>query len=105
MNNILTKWEKKYLKSFVEPFEGDVEFIKKINSNSKITYIKKDTTYQRLAIVYFDIVTEDIKTLYLPPFESDTIFKDMKINQAYSLKELKLRGKGAIEWCINHINM
>ena len=72
---ILDKKEKEYLSAVIRPFKGRVDYIKKFDITGKefiCIYLKND---------------EDID---LPFFKKGTMYKGMKLDKRYTLKELGL---------------
>lgn len=73
--SVLDKVEKEYLENFLRPFKDKIEYIiKKSDSN------QKEHLYFSL---YYDYIS-------LPMFKKDTMYKRMKLNKEYTLKELGL---------------
>ena len=81
-HQILDKEEKEYLGAVIKPFKNKEEVV--------ITIIKVDMCgVENLEINIkreFDFKT----TLYFPSFEKGTMYKGMKTNKSYTLKELGL---------------
>ena len=75
---ILNNAEKKYLSAVIKPFRDKVDFICKVNSIVK---------YRRSQNIVIGI-TDSSADIYLPPFESETIYKGMKPGHEYTLEEL-----------------
>ena len=77
---ILTEEEREYLSSVIKPFRKFVVYIEKIK------YIDgwERITFYSLNIKSWECVTN------LPPFQSGTRFKGMKLNKQYKLEELGL---------------
>lgn len=81
---ILDEVEKKYLKAVIKPFKKYVDYIEKIGIDcDDIEYIiinikRKNEIYTRNEVIN------------LPYFEKDTMYKNMKSNKKYNLKELDL---------------
>ena len=74
---ILDDVEKKYLSKVIRPFRDRIVYISKENvENSNKEYI------------YIGLWGTDKSTL--PPFERETMYKGMKLNQEYTLEELGL---------------
>ena len=72
---ILDKKEKEYLSAVIRPFKGRVDYIKKFDITGKefiCIYLKND---------------EDID---FPYFKKGTMYKGMKLDKRYTLKELGL---------------
>ena len=76
---ILDEVEKEYLSNVIKPFRDRVEFIVK-RSIPKYDYIE---------ISYREINTF-VGAVCLPIFKENTIYKNMKINEEYTLEELGL---------------
>lgn len=76
MNIILDKTEREYLKQFLMPFR------------KKVRYICKRYEFNKRASLY--IALEDDESFYLPSFECDSMYKGMKINKNYTLKDLNI---------------
>ena len=74
---ILDKAEKRYLRGVIRPFKDSVETIRRLYSPTK----EKD---------YIQVRYKDDRPTNLPYFESDTMYKKMKINKNYTLEELGL---------------
>lgn len=72
---ILDKVEKRYLENVLRPFKDRVLYVKKKNSINK-------------QYLYFGLNSRDY--FYLPLFEKDTMYKGMKLEKPYTLKELGL---------------
>ena len=72
---ILDEKEKKYLSAVIRPFKGKVDYIKKFDNTGKefiCIYLKNN---------------EDID---FPYFKKGTMYKGMKLDKRYTLKELGL---------------
>ena len=76
---ILDEVEKEYLSNVIKPFRNRVEFIVK-RSIQKYEYIE---------ISYREINTF-VGAVCLPIFKENTIYKNMKINEEYTLEVLEL---------------
>lgn len=76
---ILDEVEKEYLSNVIKPFRNRVEFIVK-RSIQKYEYIE---------ISYREINTF-VGAVCLPIFKENTIYKNMKINEEYTLEDLEL---------------
>lgn len=76
---ILDEAEKEYLSNVIKPFRDRVEFIVK-RSVQKYEYIE---------ISYREINTF-VGAVCLPIFKENTIYKNMKINEEYTLEDLGL---------------
>lgn len=70
---ILDKEEKEYLSAVIRPFRNRVEYIQKKDNMNEFIKIELDD-----------------EIFYLPYFEKDTMYKGMKLNKKYTLKELDL---------------
>ena len=80
--DILNKEEKEYLSAVIKPFRDKVKNIIKfscaMNSHCYIEIVYDDDTWGKdMAIV-------------MPPFKKDTMYKNMKLGNKYTLKELGL---------------
>ena len=73
---ILDDAERRYLKAVIRPFKDKVEYITKEAGGGGREFI-------HIEIAYFDSVN-------LPYFEKGTMYKEMKLNNHYTLKELGL---------------
>lgn len=73
---ILDEAEKRYLRGVIRPFRDKVEYIQKCKS---IMYEDSD---------YINIYIEGSHSITLPYFGSNTMYKNMKDNKKYTLKEL-----------------
>lgn len=74
---ILDETEKEYLKAVIKPFKN------KVKSICKLQGFRRDTEY---LTIYF----EDNNNIGFPDFEIGTMYKGMKTNVNYTLKELEL---------------
>ena len=79
---ILDDVEKSYLRSVIKPFRGRVNYIKKTNCGGKRCSIR--------IVVSSAILECGLDSIYFPVFAKDTMYKGMKLNKAYTLKELGL---------------
>lgn len=79
MGRILKVKEREYLRAVIDPFSNRVEFIVK----------RCVPNYEYIEISYRE-VNNLIGTTCLPLFEEDTMYKNMKINEDYNLRELEL---------------
>lgn len=71
---ILDDKEKEYLGNVIRPFRGEVIYIEKRDAlGGEYINIELRTTF-----------------IYLPPFKENTMYKNMKLNNLYTLKELGL---------------
>ena len=80
--DILDEKEKEYLSAVIKPFRDKVKNIIKfscaMNSHSYIEIVYDDDTWGKdMAII-------------MPPFKKDTMYKNMKLGEKYTLKELGL---------------
>lgn len=76
---ILTDKEKEYLSNVIKPFRDKVEFIAK----------RSVPKYEYIEISYREINTF-VGAVCLPIFKENTIYKNMKINEEYTLEDLGL---------------
>ena len=80
--DILTKEEKEYLSAVIKPFRNKVKNIIKfscaMNSHSYIEIVYDDDTWGK-----------DMASV-MPAFKKDTMYKNMKLGEKYTLKELGL---------------
>ena len=74
---ILDETEKRYLTNVIRPFRHETEFI------------EKRTKYDDSSSCYLKIVLNN-DVISLPYFKIDSMYKGMKLNKKYSLKELGL---------------
>lgn len=74
---ILNETEKEYLKTVIKPFKERVKFIKKTKSNMPF-----EKEFLRIQLNDDDLI--------VPYFEKGTMYKGMKTNVNYTLKELEL---------------
>lgn len=77
---ILDKAEKEYLSAVIKPFKKEVTFIR----------LEEMSIYNR---VYIYIGLNDYRSIMLPLFERGKMYKNMKVNKEYTLKELGLFSK------------
>lgn len=82
-NNILTKEEKEYLSFVIKPFRNRVKFIKKTNLIIKY----KNYDYIQICLKVNDFTNEYME---IPTFEENTMYKNMKLYNKYTLNELDL---------------
>ena len=75
--SILNNAEKKYLSAVIKPFRDRVDFICKVNAIERCRY-------QNIVIGIGDSSVD----IYLPPFETETMYKGMKPGHEYTLEEL-----------------
>ena len=71
---ILDETEKRYLANIIRPFRGKVETIKKVAGNKE----------------YISIELKDEASIDFPYFKEDAMYKGMKKDKKYTLKELGL---------------
>lgn len=71
---ILDEAEKRYLKGVIRPFRNMVLFIKKTCNYSSCKWI--------------EIAVEANRTIALPGFKNDEMYKGMKLEKEYTLEEL-----------------
>lgn len=76
----LDEEEKKYLNGIIKPFKKYVNFIEKLN------YIEGEEEY----IIIKINKNGRMETITLPCFKINSMYKNMKINKKYNLKELDL---------------
>lgn len=79
--DILTKEEKEYLSAVIKPFRNKVKYIVKfhdfIRNRDKI-------------VIYYKPTSGLIKSFELPDFKSETMYKNMRLVQSYTLEDLDL---------------
>lgn len=75
-NPILDEVEKEYLKGVIRPFKNMVVFIKKTCNYASCQWI--------------EIAVEANKTIALPGFKKDEMYKGMKLEKEYTIEELDL---------------
>ena len=73
---ILDDAEKRYLRGVIRPFRNMVAFIKK--------------TCNCVGFQWIEIAVKENKTIVLPGFKNDEMYKGMKLEKEYSLEELGL---------------
>lgn len=73
---ILDKEEKEYLGAVIKPFKNRIDYIQK----QSITGCNQE--FIEIALFH--------DTTYLPYFQKDTMYKGMKVDEEYTLKELGL---------------
>lgn len=81
--NILTKEEKEYLSFVIKPFRNRIEYIKKtdiIVENKNFNYIQISLKANGYTVEYMEF----------PTFEENTMYKNMKLYNKYTLDELDL---------------
>ena len=76
----LTEKEKEYLSAVVKPFKDKVKYIVKQQGF-------KDS--ERLPVEFIIIYVDDEK-LILPSYDKDTLYKDMKLAEKYTVEDLGL---------------
>lgn len=79
---ILDDVEKSYLRSVIKPFRGRVNYIYKTSCGEKAYFIR--------IVVRSTILQRGLDSMFFPVFAKDTMYKGMKLNKAYTLKELGL---------------
>lgn len=72
----LTNEEKAYIENFIKPFKD------------RIFYIQKEP-YNNKELLHF-VLDDGLHDFYLPDFETNAQYINMKTNKKYSLKELGL---------------
>lgn len=77
VEEILDDKEKEYLKAVIKPFRDRINYISLKNSYDN------DDVYIIVHLEYNDSMT-------LPNFKKETMYKNMKLNKRYTLKELGL---------------
>lgn len=75
--DVLDEVEKQYLTSVIKPFINNV-----------ISITKYSTTYSNFEYIY--IYLKGMKGFSLPTFEGGKMYKGMKVNKQYTLKDLDL---------------
>lgn len=73
---ILDDVEKRYLRGVIRPFRNMVVFIKK--------------TWNYASCQWIEIAVEGNRTIALPGFKNDEMYKGMKLEKEYTLEELGL---------------
>lgn len=82
---ILDEVEKRYLKGVLRPFKDRVIYICKVCSN----YFENDTIYIRICLDHCE--DAEYKEIFrLPCFHENEMYKGMKLDKHYTLKELGL---------------
>ena len=79
--NILDDEERKYLLSIITPFKNKIRYIKRVSFNGVMEFIT----------ISFEEINDAYSGIYLPLFKKDTMYKNMKIDKKYTLKELNLK--------------
>ncbi|MBS5114142.1 MAG: hypothetical protein KHY88_00315 [Erysipelotrichaceae bacterium] len=83
--SILDEVEKRYLESVLRPFKDRVIYICKVCSN----YFENDTIYIRICLDHCE--DAEYKEIFrLPCFHENEMYKGMKLDKHYTLKELGL---------------
>ena len=80
--DILDEEEKKYLSVVIKPFRDRVCYIKKVETTNS------DNQFIFIRVKRYDC--EDNEDIDLPYFKANTMYKNMKGDKKYSLKELGL---------------
>lgn len=80
--DILDKKEKEYLSAVIKPFRDKVKAIIKFTCAMNSHYYIK--------IVYDDNTWGKGMAITMPPFKKDTMYKNMKLGEKYTLEELGL---------------
>lgn len=78
---ILDEAEKRYLKQVIRPYNKVISLQKYAPSNIKLAIIK----------ITVSKIGGGIWTINLPPFEKNTMYKNMELNKKYTLEELGLK--------------
>lgn len=60
------------------------------NKKNELEVISPSTCTAVIKIVSSNVATNTNDTTYLPPFDADTMYKGMRLDKEYSLKELGL---------------
>lgn len=81
--DILDEKEKEYLKVVVRPFKN------RIRNITKMTNIDRSLEYINIVINSVSSYSNR-EDLYFPYFKKNTMYKNMKANKRYTLKELGL---------------
>ncbi len=83
--DILTEKEKEYLRNVIKPFKDRVKNIAKQNDTDSYEYISIGVSYP---------INKsngcDTDYIWLPSFESGTMYKNMEVEKKYTLEELGL---------------
>ena len=74
--DVLDKVERRYLKSVFGPFRKTIVSVGKLNAKRGQQYIR--------------VKLENDEWIWFPPFDSETMYKGMTVNEEYSLEELGL---------------
>lgn len=75
-NELLTPKEREYLKFVFKPFASNIMYIQKVQSSDNMEYIR--------AVAY-------PPAIIFPDFEKGTMYKGMKLETKYTLKELGIK--------------
>ena len=78
VKEILDEKEKEYLRGVIKPFRD------------RITYINLENLYNRTDAVYIIVHIKNNDSMILPTFKKGTMYKNMKVNEKYTLRELGL---------------
>ena len=78
---VLDETEKRYLAGVIRPFRDKIKYIEKINR-----VLIPEKKYKE----YLKIILKNDDMMNLPDFEGDSMYKGMKTNRKYALKELGL---------------
>ena len=78
---ILDEVEKKYLGNIIKPFRDKIEWVIKFGSPNH-------RNFEYIRISYLDTARRSV--LNFPDFKVGTMYRDMKIGKAYTIKELGL---------------
>lgn len=83
--DILDRKEKEYLRNVIKPFKDRVKSIAKQNDTDSYEYISIGVSY---------LINKrngcDTDYIWLPSFESGTMYKNMEVEKKYTLEELGL---------------
>lgn len=82
--DILDEKEKEYLRNLIKPFKKDVDYIKKIIM--PLTIVLGTRTKYCISVG----MNSKIESFFLPAFSNNKMYKNMKIDKEYTLKELGL---------------
>lgn len=75
--DILDEKEEEYLTAVIKPFKEKIKCVQKFSAPGRKEYI--------------GVVLKSEETIYFPCFDEGTMYKQMKINRKYTLKELGLQ--------------
>ena len=81
VKDILDSGEKEYLSNVIKPFKHKVKGIRKGEFYNNEDEQEKE---------YITIYIKNDFSIYLPNFKKNTMYKNMEINKAYKLEELRL---------------